>query len=139
MKNVVKMAYFYAIAGMLAGLFYREYTKIMDFDGDTALSVVHSHLLSMGMLFMLVILALVKLFPLIGNKWFKRFFTVYNLAFMVNVAMMIVRGIVQVSVADLSSMVGGMIGGFAGLGHIGIMVAFVFLFMSLLQVVSDET
>jgi len=137
-KNIVRMAYLYTGAGMLGGLFYREYTKVMDFDGSTVLSVVHTHLLSMGMLFMLVLLALTKLFPLISNKWFKRFFILYNVAFIETVSMLIVRGVVQVSVNDLSSSTDGMIAGMAGIGHIGIGVSLVFLFMSLTKVVNDS-
>lgn len=138
MKKLVNLAFFYAIAGLLSGLFYREYTKLLAFEGETALSTVHTHLLSMGMLFMLVLLALVILLPLMENKWFKRFLMTYNLGFLVTVIMMIVRGIVDVKVAIASPGLDGSIAGMAGLGHIALTVAIVMLFIGLKQVVVEQ-
>ena len=58
----------YTVLGLVAGLYYRELTKAQDFVGDTQLSVVHTHLLALGMLFFLVMLALEKAFTLSDSR-----------------------------------------------------------------------
>jgi hypothetical protein len=47
------------ILGVLSGLAYREFTKVKHFTGDTQLSVLHTHLLALRMLFFLIVLVLV--------------------------------------------------------------------------------
>ncbi|GAY75978.1 hypothetical protein NBRC111894_1532 [Sporolactobacillus inulinus] len=43
----------YMIAGLLSGIYYRELTKAMNFSGESMLSVLHTHLLILGMFFFL--------------------------------------------------------------------------------------
>jgi len=131
MKKIINMAFFYSIFGLVSGLFYREFTKINDFEGVTVLSGLHTHILTMGMLFMLIILILVRLFPLLDNKWFKRFWPLYNGSFIGVIVMLSVRGTVQVLVEEPSSMMDGMIAGIAGLTHIALTVAIFMFFMAL--------
>ncbi|WP_327240750.1 MULTISPECIES: DUF2871 family protein [unclassified Streptomyces] len=61
-------AHVYMILGVVSGLYHRELTKHNGFDGDTQLSVVHTHLLALGMLAFLIVLALDKLFTLLGKR-----------------------------------------------------------------------
>ena len=58
MNRLYYSAVLYTLLGLAAGLYYRELTKAQDFVGDSQLSVVHTHLLALGMLFFLVVLAL---------------------------------------------------------------------------------
>ena len=60
--------------GVLSGLFYREYTKGKSFDGFTQLSVVHTHLLTLGFIVLLLVLILEKLFALSASRLFGWFF-----------------------------------------------------------------
>lgn len=62
MKKLYVAALTYMILGLIAGLYYRELTKAYDFTGDSQLSVVHTHLLALGMLFFLIVFGLEKLF-----------------------------------------------------------------------------
>lgn len=110
----------------------------MDYKEATVLSGLHTHLFTMGMMFMLVLLALAKLFPLLENKWFKRFWPLYNIAFIGTVIMLMVRGIVQVVIGHPSTMFDGMIAGIAGLNHIALSVAIIFLFVGLRQAVNGN-
>lgn len=66
MRRLYYAAFTYTILGLLGGLYYRELTKAQDFpeDGFTQLSVVHTHLFALGMLVMLIVLALEKVFGL---------------------------------------------------------------------------
>lgn len=52
------------ILGLVSGLYYRELTKLNAFTGDSQLGLVHGHLLALGVLFFLIVLALEKAFTL---------------------------------------------------------------------------
>lgn len=117
----------YAVLGLVFGMFYREYTKANDFDGVTQLAVMHTHLFALGMLVMLIVLALEKLFSLSKTKWFNLFYWHYNGGLLLTVAMMLVIGMREVAGQASTPMLAGI----AGLGHIIISVALVFFFVAL--------
>lgn len=58
MRRLYLAAIAYATLGLAGGLFYREITHARDFTGNTQLAVVHTHLLALGLLVMLIVLAL---------------------------------------------------------------------------------
>lgn len=74
MKKLYAAALGYMIAGLLSGIYYREITKAMNFSGESMLSVLHTHLLILGMFFFLILISLEKLFHLSTNKRFSLFF-----------------------------------------------------------------
>lgn len=127
MKKTYYAAVAYAVLGLTAGLYFRAFTASRDFTGDTELAVMHTHLLALGMLVMLIVLALEKLFTLSATKWFNLFFWHYNAGLILTVAMMFVIGTRQVT-AEAST---PMLNGIAGLGHIILTVAIAFLFLAL--------
>lgn len=127
MKKLYYAAMAYAVIGLMTGLFYREYTKINDFTGDTELAVLHTHLLALGMIVMLVVLALEKLFLLSKTKYFNLFYWNYNIGLVLTAAMMLVIGIGQVSGQEASPMLAGL----AGLGHMILTLAILFLFLAI--------
>lgn len=127
MLKLYYSAAIYLTLGLLSGLYYREFTKINDYDGPTQLAVVHTHLLTLGMMMFLIVLLLEKAFALSETKWFKLFFWHYHGGMLLTVGMMVVHG--SRDVLGLPS--GAAIAGIAGLGHILLTVAFVFLFIAL--------
>ncbi|KAA8884288.1 DUF2871 domain-containing protein [Nocardia colli] len=126
MKKVYYAAHAYMIVGVISGLVYRELTKWYDFTGDTQLGVVHTHLLALGMLFHLIVLALAKVFDL-GGRLFDWFFWVYNAGLALTVAVMTVHGVQTVVGADTSVVISGI----AGLGHIVLTVGLILFFVGL--------
>src|SRR5690606_7594812 len=67
MRKLFLASFVYLLLGLASGLFYREFTKINDFtaaDGFTQLSVVHTHLLTLGVIVLLIVLLLEKTFEL---------------------------------------------------------------------------
>ncbi|MFB7758388.1 DUF2871 family protein, partial [Streptomyces sp. NPDC056121] len=70
MRKSYYAAHVYMIVGVVSGLFYREFTKAEDFDGETQLALMHTHLLALGMIVFLVVLVLDKVFQLSGTKLF---------------------------------------------------------------------
>lgn len=118
----------YAALGLLAGLFYRTLTHSRDFTEPTVLSVTHTHLLALGMLVMLVVLAVERLFGLSGSRAYKWFEPLYHAGMAITVGALLVRGTLQVVATNPTSMA---LPGVAGLGHILLTAAFVVLFWSL--------
>ena len=127
MRKIYVAAHVYMILGLISGLYYRELTKLNDFTGDTQLSVVHTHILALGMLFFLVVLALEKLFTLTAGKLFAAFFWVYNAGLALTIGMMLVRGTMTV----LGHQAGAALDGISGLGHITITLGLIFFFVNL--------
>ncbi|MEV1173002.1 DUF2871 domain-containing protein [Nonomuraea sp. NPDC049784] len=127
MRKILNAAHIYMILGVVSGLYYREITKLTDFTGDTQLGVVHTHILALGMLFFLIVLALEKLFALTSIRLFGWFFWIYNAGLAVTVAMMILHGTLTV----LGHPSGEAIAMIAGLGHILLTVGLILLFITL--------
>lgn len=137
MKKIFNAAFTYMIIGVLAGLFYREFTKANDFpEGEfTQLAVVHTHLLTLGFIVLLIVLALDKVFGLSGSKLFSWFFATYNIGVVLTAGMMVWHG----SLTVLGEESNAMIAGIAGLGHIALSVSLVLFFLSLRKKVVADT
>ena len=132
MKKIINTAMFYMIYGLIAGVFYREYTKFKGFTGLTSLSKVHPHVLVLGMLVFLIIGAYAyNKEDLIKTKSFSRFYKVYNIALVGTSLTMFVRGLTQVNASQLTKAMDMSISGIAGVFHVLMAVAFYFLFKSL--------
>ena len=129
MKKIFNAAFTYMIIGVLAGLFYREFTKANDFpEGEfTQLGVVHTHLLTLGFIVLLIVLAHDKVFGLSGTKLFSWFFWLYNVGVILTAGMMVWHG----SLTVLGQQSNAMIAGIAGLGHIALSVSLVLFFLAL--------
>ena len=67
-KKLADAAFIYVIAGLAAGVFYREFTKFQGFSGRTALGLVHPHLLLLGAGVMLLLIALEPALLLSGEE-----------------------------------------------------------------------
>lgn len=128
MKKLFYSAFGYMVIGVLSGLFYREYTKGREFEGFTQLSVVHTHLLTLGFIVLLIVLILEKLFTLSESRLFNWFFWTYNVGLVMTAAIMVVHGMMQ---ANGTTEVSAAIPGIAGLGHILLSVGMVLLFLAL--------
>jgi hypothetical protein len=131
MKKILNTSFAYAIAGLFAGVYYREMTKFLEFKGVTQLSFVHTHLFALGMLFFLIVLALEKSFSFTTSKKYRLFYRLYNSGLILTALMFITRGTLQVLETPLSSGVNASISGIAGIGHILIATGIVYLFLTL--------
>jgi len=130
MKKYLNLSLYYAIAAMLSGVFYREFTKMNSYTGVTALGKVHTHLFILGMIMFLIVALYVKQYNLEDQKSFHMFLIFYNTGLIVTSAMLVVRGILQITGAVLTSSVSSMISGAAGLGHISLGVGIILLILS---------
>ncbi len=48
MRKIAKLSFFYSMLGMFLGVFYREFTKLNDYTGETVLNGLHTHVLVLG-------------------------------------------------------------------------------------------
>ena len=131
MKKYLNISLIYAIAAMVGGVFYREFTKWNGFTGMTALGKVHTHLFLLGMLMFLIIALFAEHHDLQKQKLFRVFLWVYNIGVPLTAVMQVVRGIAQVRNVSLSSAANASISGIAGIGHILTGVGLVLLLISL--------
>ena len=130
MKKYANSALFYAIAAMVFGVFYREFTKFMGFTGETALSVMHTHYFMLGMVMFLLMLLLDKQFAFTNGKT-GRVLLVYHAGLNLTGVMFLIRGVVQVLGTPLSSGMNAAISGMAGIGHILLGVSMVLLLVQI--------
>lgn len=135
MRRLLTASFAYMLAGVLAGLFYREFTKLNDFpDGEpTQLGVAHTHLLTLGFLVLLIVLALEKVFAISrSRRLFGWFFWLYNAGVILTCAMLVWHGTLTVLGQEST----GMIAGISGLGHILVTAGLIVFFIALRRAVS---
>ncbi|NVM97398.1 DUF2871 domain-containing protein [Arthrobacter sp. SDTb3-6] len=135
MKKLFYASFADLVPGMLSGLFYREFSMGKDVTGFTQLSVVHTHLPTLGFIVLLAVLILEKLFTPSGSHLFSWFFATYNAGPVLTCAMPLVHGMLQV---DGAATVSAAIAGTACLGHI-LPTAMVLLFPALRSRLSGAT
>ena len=132
MKKVINTSFVYLILAMVGGVFYREFAKFNDFTGQTTLSVVHTHLLVLGVFFFLILALFIKNFPnILENKKFDKFYIVYNISVILFTVMLLVRGVVQVLGTSLSTGLNASISGIAGVSHILLAASLIYFFVIL--------
>lgn len=137
MKKLVYSSLGYTIFGLLGGLFYREFPKMIEASetvGESQLSVVHTHSFTLGTFFFLFVLILAKLFQLDGHKLFNKFFTTYHIGLGMTVSVMLAHGIYVTLGNDPHAAFSGI----AGIGHIILAIAFGLFFYILIQRVNSN-
>ena len=128
MKRYMNTALVYAVLAMAGGVFYREFTKFVDFTGKTTLSVVHTHYFMLGMALFLLLLLLEKSFSFTTART-GRVLIVYHVGLNLTAVMFLVRGVTQALGTALSSGMDAAISGVAGIGHILLGVSLVLLLL----------
>ncbi|EUJ18400.1 DUF2871 domain-containing protein [Listeria aquatica] len=134
MKKLLTTSLFYCILGLISGIYYREITKYADFTGKTQLSVLHTHLLMLGMFMFLVVLLLEKNFGIMSSKKFNAFYYIYNAGLLLTVGLLTFHGTMTV----LGQETGAAVSGIAGLGHILLAVGLVILFLIMYEKLKEE-
>ena len=137
MKKYLNYSFAYAILALVGGVFYREFTKMNDFEGVTMLGKVHTHFFLLGMILFLLVALFRDKYELEKQKLFRSFMIVYNIGLPLTGIMMCVRGIPQVLGMTLSKAADSSISGIAGIGHILTGIGILFLIISLKKSVSD--
>lgn len=135
LRMLVRSAASWTGVGLASGLFYREMTKHFGLAGTrelagTQLAVVHTHVLTLGTLVLLVLVALVAQLPrLASDKRFQWGVRLWQAGLGVTTAGMLVKGTMQVS--DTPGFDSPVLAGVSGLGHMALTAAFVLIFLGL--------
>lgn len=116
-KRYANLALVYAIIAMVFGVFYREFTKFNHFDGQTNLSVMHTHYFLLGMFFFLILMMLEKGFSF-SDGGVGKILIVYQIGLNITGIGFLMRGLTQVQGNELSKGMDASISGIAGIGHI---------------------
>ena len=139
MKKYINIAFGYAIAAMVGGVFYREFTKFSGFQGRTALAFVHTHLFLLGMVVFLLAALFAARLPLEEQKLWKPFQRVYHPGVVLTSLMLALRGVVQVKAFPLQPGLNAALSGLAGIGHILTGVGLVLFFLCLRKAADQVT
>ncbi len=124
MKKYKKIALIYLVLGIIFGAFYREFTKFNNFSGKTALAFVHTHLIVLGFVIPFILELELKERQ---NKFLNLYHLLYQIFMPFVCLMLLIRGILDVTIVDLSNTINQIVSGFAGIAHLGFTVAIVFL------------
>lgn len=131
---MVKTSMIYFIAALVAGVFYREFTKFYQFSGRTTLSFLHTHLFILGMFLFLILAIFCSIMPqILESKKMKKFYLLMNISLPLFVLTLLVRGIVQVLEIDLSSAVNASLSGIAGITHILLTISLGLFFLLIFE------
>lgn len=137
MKKYLNISLIYAVFAMIAGVFYREFTKFNSFSEVTTLGKVHTHLFILGMMVFLMIALFSMHLDFKNEKTFKLFIILYNIGVPITAIMMVVRGITQVLQLSLTKAMSASISGIAGIGHILTGIGIILLLVSLRNAARD--
>lgn len=138
MKKSINTAFIYSIVAMVFGVFYREFTKYLDFTGFTKLSVMHTHSFTLGMFMFLIVALFIKNLNIDKTKEYGRFFVIYNIGLVVTLITLFARGIIEVLNKDITNAVNSSISGISGIGHILLGVGIIFLFLSIKKSIVEK-
>ncbi len=128
MKKLFNWSMTYAVLAIVAGVFFREFTKLNGFVGITSLSKIHVHLFALGMIVFLVMMLFEKAFQIEQSKYFNKFMLFYNIGVLGAAASLFARGMTQVLEMNLSSAMDMSIAGISGVFHIILCVGLFFMF-----------
>lgn len=123
MKKLAKSAMIFMIVGLISGVFYREFPKIVSAAQnveESQLSIVHTHTLTLGFFAFLFFLIFAKLFGIHKHRLFNKFFITYQIGLILTISIMFSHG-VWVAIGNQPHPA---FSGMAGLGHIIITVGF---------------
>lgn len=137
-KRFASLSLVYAITAMVFGVFYREFTKLNGFEGDTRLSVIHTHYFVLGMLFFLVLMLIEKSLGISSQKNIGRFVFAYNIGINITGAAFLARGLTQVFQSELSKGADASISGAAGIGHITMGVSLILILLKIRKAASEN-
>lgn len=137
MKKIAYSSLVYMIFGLCAGLFYREFPRVINVAGEigeSQLSVVHTHSFVLGMFVFLFVLIFAKLFNIHNHPHFNKFFITYHVGVAVSVLTMLAHGIF----VELGNAPHAAFSGIAGLGHIILTIGFGLFFLVLIGSINQQ-
>ena len=134
MNKYINNSLIYAILAMIAGVFYREFTKYIGFVGETMLLRVHPHLFVLGMVFFLILYLLSLNLDLTKSLKLDKHVLFYNIGLVFTAIMMEIRGVLQVFNTEISPSMDSLISGIARIGHIILGVSLILILLDIKKI-----
>ncbi len=129
MRKYINAAILYSVLGLGSGVFYREFTKIMDFTGATRLSLIHGHYISLGLFVFLLLMLLDKQFDWSSAPKAKGATLAYHIGLNITALGFAVRGVFDVLETPLSKGLNASISGISGIGHMILGISLVLILL----------
>lgn len=136
MKKIAYSSLAYMIFSLAAGLFYREFPRLIEVEAlvqKSQLSIVHTHAFTLGMFVFLFVLIFARLFDIHKHPYFNKFFITYHVGVGVSTATMLAHGIY----VELGNAPHPAFSGIAGLGHIVLTIGFCLFFYVLISSITE--
>lgn len=137
-KRYANLALIYAIAAMVFGVFYREFTKFTGFTGNTRLSVMHTHYFLLGMVFFLLLMLIEKSFGFSSEKNTEKLVLTYNIGLNITGIGFFIRGLTQIVTKETSRGLDASISGISGIGHIITGVSMILLLIKVKKAAANK-
>ena len=137
-KRTVYIGFAYAVLGLTAGVFNVWFSRGYGFDGSSALSTVHTHLLMLGMTFNLLAGVVISQLGMPRDAVVKTYCAIFNLGVATAAFAQLWRGVHEVRGTDFSQLVEWYepaIRLTAGVGHALIGVGLIIFFVGAVKAV----
>lgn len=136
-RKTFDRAFVLAIVGIFAGAFYREFTKFLGYTGETSMSLVHTHLISLGTIILIVLALSFQVFKVEETSRLNRLLLGYFISVIVNAGVMFTRGLFEVMGWEISRAVNGSFSGIAGLAHILLTISLIWILNIIRKSIED--
>ncbi|MGI5064760.1 DUF2871 domain-containing protein [Treponema putidum] len=141
LKNILENSFVYLILGLIAGVFFREFTKFNAFSGSSYLSLIHPHVLILGSVLSLVIYLTFRQGSALIEKRLacvRKANHFWNSGLLITVVLMLLRGIITVLGNNYTSKdQEAALSGIAGIGHILLTLGLIYTFLMILKTRED--
>lgn len=117
-RNILSISFSTLILGLVAGVFYREFTKFNKYEGITHLSKVHPHILVLGFIFSLIIYIIMKRFSAENIEKLGKNLKIYLTGLLISVVSMLSIGIWEVLGSYDIKVAIKVFEGISGIGHL---------------------
>ncbi len=138
-KKAFNIGFVFLIVGIFAGAFYREFTKFLAYSGPTSMSIMHTHLLSLGTFMFMILGLLFKTYNIKDSKKLNLLLNGYLISVIVTVSTMFLRGLYQVMGWELTKVVNASISGISGLAHILLTISIIWIFNIIRKSIAIKT
>lgn len=136
-KKLINRSFIFTIVGILAGAFYREFTKFIGYSGPTSMSLVHTHLLSLGSIMFLVLGLSLEVYQIGPSKKLMNLFNGYTISVIGNALIMFTRGLYQAMEWEITSTINGIFSGLSGISHIILTITLIWIMNIVRKSVTD--
>lgn len=138
-KNIIGLSYTFLVMGLIAGVFYREFTKFYKYSDNNHLSKLHVHVLALGFLPMMILYLVVKEYDVKKNLSLRKPLYVFVSGFTFTIVNITLFWIFEIVSASRPIVNKAALKGLSGLGHIFLAIGIVWMVVKIFQNESNIT